>query len=65
MDEPLPSLTARVVDPEGAAAADDARTADCAHPPASSRRYLNCVHCGVWILDGKVVDRGRTVVANK
>jgi len=53
-----PALPAGDVDPEGAAAADSNRTPDCVHEPAFERCYLNCAFCGVWIVDGKVLDRG-------
>lgn len=53
-----PALLAGVVDPEGAAAAHANRTPDCSHPPPAECSYLNCAFCGVWMLDGKVLDCG-------
>jgi len=58
MIDPLPSQTAGVVDPEGAAAADANRTPDCAHPSVTKCGYVNCAFCGVWCVNGKVRDRG-------
>jgi hypothetical protein len=47
------------VDPVGAAAADKSKTDDCVHPLASTLANLHCTYCGVFILDGRVLDQGR------
>lgn len=46
-------------DPAGSRLADQARTPECVHPPASELVTLACDDCGVFILNGLVIDTGR------
>jgi hypothetical protein len=56
---------AGLVDPQGAKMADAHKTADCLHPLPSLLRNLHCTYCGVFILDGRVLDRGGKRAASK
>ncbi len=46
-------------DPSGSRLADLARTSRCLHPPASELVNAACDDCGIFILNGIVIDSGR------
>lgn len=46
---------------DGFAIAQSNRTEKCTHPACGELAWLSCVHCGVLIMEGKVLDPGGDV----